>query len=124
MNEVLKILETAYEDVKAFIENDVDPFIVALVKSLWATDSQLAMQALNNALLVYGKQVVADAPGTSAKTLGTQFLAAIEGQFAGLVLNMAYQDVLLVIAAVIKQINPPQVTGNAGNLTSGVQQGN
>lgn len=113
-------LDNAWAAIKSWLQAS-ETAIIAFIKQAWTIDSQMAIADLQSDLVTFGQSVQNDAPGTSAKTLGTQLLASVETQFAAQAGAMAWEDVLLAVSLATKQLNPPQTTGNAGVLPGGVQ---
>lgn len=114
----------AVEDAWAVLKADIlkaGTWLEGLVSQLWAADVQIVMADLNKALAAEAVALQNDQPGMDAKAMFAQLLVIATENFAGLVAQLAYEDVTLTISLVIKSLNISQTPGNGGILPSGIQ---
>lgn len=118
MNPFISAVEAAWAALKADIIA-AETWLVSLVKQLWTTDEQIIMADLQKALNTVAVNLQNQQPGISSKAMAAELIAAVAGEFINLGAQLVYADILIVVAAVVKSTNAPELPGNAGNLPGG-----
>ena len=93
-------------------------FIGKCIADIWSAivpvDTQMLTTDLVQILQPVGVALQNAQPGVSAKSMGTQLLASAETAAVGDLAALGYEDLMIAVATVIKDLNPSQSTGNAG----------